>query len=97
MGPTYTGGWLAARVTVSRPSLISATRCARAATALVSDQHRPPVVLGLLERRERQQTLMTIEHALLPPGLVGQHERGWAAIARQLGDELTAPATPPRP
>jgi hypothetical protein len=40
---------------------------------------------------------MTIEHTLPPPRLVGQHERGWAAIARQLFDELTAPAPPPRP
>ena len=44
-----------------------------------------------------QQTLMTIEHTLLPPGLVGQNERGWAAIARQLAHELTAPAPPRRP
>jgi len=39
----------------------------------------------------------TIEHTLLRPGLVGQHERGWAAIARQLAAELTALAPPPRP
>jgi hypothetical protein len=55
------------------------------------------VVTVLLEPRGRQQTLMTIEHALLPPGLVGQHERGWAAIARQLADELAMPATAPPP
>jgi uncharacterized protein YndB with AHSA1/START domain len=30
------------------------------------------------------QTLMTIEHTLLPSGLVEQHRRGWAAIAEQL-------------
>jgi hypothetical protein len=36
---------------------------------------------------------MTIEHTLLPPGLVGQHERGWTAIARQPADEL-APEPP---
>jgi len=30
------------------------------------------------------ETLMTIEHALLPSGMVDQHQRGWAAIAQQL-------------
>jgi len=48
------------------------------------------VVNVLLEARENGQTLMTIEHTLLPPGLVDQHERGWAAIARQLAAELAA-------
>jgi uncharacterized protein YndB with AHSA1/START domain len=48
------------------------------------------VVNVLLEPRENAQTLMTIEHTLLPPGLVDQHERGWAAIARQLAVELGA-------
>ena len=58
------------------------------------DPRLSSMVTVLLEPRERQQTLMTIEHTLLPPGLVGQHERGWAAIARQLADELTAPPLP---
>ena len=48
------------------------------------------VVNVLLEPRENAQTLMTIEHTLLPPGLVDQHERGWAAIAQQLAVELGA-------
>jgi uncharacterized protein YndB with AHSA1/START domain len=53
------------------------------------------VVNVLLEPRENEQTLMTIEHTLLPPGLVGQHERGWTAIAEQLAEELaTRPAVP---
>jgi len=43
-----------------------------------------------LEARDNAQTLMTIEHTLLPPGLVDQHERGWAAIAQQLAAELAA-------
>jgi uncharacterized protein YndB with AHSA1/START domain len=34
------------------------------------------------------QTLMTIEHALLPPGLTEQHELGWTAIAGQLASAL---------
>jgi uncharacterized protein YndB with AHSA1/START domain len=55
------------------------------------------VVNVLLEPREQEQTLMTIEHTLLPPELVDQHERGWTAIAAQLADELTAaaPGHPP--
>jgi uncharacterized protein YndB with AHSA1/START domain len=50
------------------------------------------VVQVFLEPWENGQTLMTIEHTLLPPGLAGQHLRGWAAIADQLADELAAPA-----
>lgn len=46
------------------------------------------VVNVLLEPRGNEQTLMTIEHTLLPPGLVTQHERGWTAIAQQLAEEL---------
>jgi len=48
------------------------------------------VVNVFLEARDNAQTLMTIEHTLLPPGLVDQHERGWAAIAQQLAAELAA-------
>jgi len=48
------------------------------------------VVNVLMEARENAQTLMTIEHTLLLPGLVDQHERGWAAIAQQLAVELAA-------
>jgi uncharacterized protein YndB with AHSA1/START domain len=33
-------------------------------------------------------TLMIIEHAQLPFALVDQHQRGWAAIASQLGAAL---------
>jgi uncharacterized protein YndB with AHSA1/START domain len=49
------------------------------------------VVTVLLEPRGARQTLMTIEHTLLPPALVGQHARGWTVIARQLAEELVAP------
>jgi hypothetical protein len=35
---------------------------------------------------------MTIEHSLLPPELVDQHEHGWTAIAQQLAEELAATA-----
>src|ERR1019366_6653126 len=50
------------------------------------------VVNVLLEPRENEQTLMTIEHSLLPPELVDQHEHGWTAIAQQLAEELAAAA-----
>lgn len=50
------------------------------------------VVNVLLEPRENEQTLMTIEHSLLPPELVDQHEQGWTAIAEQLAEELAATA-----
>ena len=58
------------------------------------------VVTVLLEPREDNQTLMTIRHTLLPPGLTDRHERGWEAIAGQLAAKLsaaapTAPASPP--
>jgi hypothetical protein len=50
------------------------------------------VVTVLLEPREDSQTLMTIRHTLLPPGLADQHEHGWEAIAGQLAAKLsTAP------
>jgi uncharacterized protein YndB with AHSA1/START domain len=50
------------------------------------------VVHVFLEPRENEQTLMTIQHTLLPPGLVGQHQRGWTAIAHQLAGELATAA-----
>jgi uncharacterized protein YndB with AHSA1/START domain len=60
------------------------------------DPSRSSVVTVQLEPREGSQTLMTIQHTLLPPGLADQHTRGWEAIAAQLAAELTAaPAQPP--
>ena len=53
-----------------------------------SDPSLQSVVTVRLEPRGGEQTLMTIEHTLLPPGLTGQHERGWAATARQLAGKL---------
>lgn len=46
------------------------------------------VVNVLLEPRDGRQTLMTIEHSLLPPALADRHARGWTAIAGQLTEEL---------
>jgi len=54
------------------------------------DPSHKSVVNVLLEPRDNEQTLMTIEHTLLPPELVDQHERGWTLIARQLAEELAA-------
>jgi uncharacterized protein YndB with AHSA1/START domain len=48
------------------------------------------IVTVSLEAHERAGTLMTIRHTLLPGGLAAQHLRGWAAIAGQLADALTA-------
>jgi uncharacterized protein YndB with AHSA1/START domain len=46
------------------------------------------VVNVLLEPCGTEQTLMTIEHSLLPPEFVERHAHGWAAIADQLAAEL---------
>lgn len=45
-------------------------------------------VTVILEAHGPGQTLMTIEHEQLPPGQAGRHERGWDAIAVQLGETL---------
>ena len=54
----------------------------------IRDKERRDWLIQRMEPRENQQTLMTIEHTLLPPDLVDEHERGWAAIAQQLAEEL---------
>jgi len=45
-------------------------------------------VTVILEDHGADQTLMTIEHERLPAGQVDPHQRGWAAIAVQLGEAL---------
>jgi uncharacterized protein YndB with AHSA1/START domain len=55
------------------------------------------VVTVLLEPCEGGQTLMTIRHTQLPPGLAGQHARGWEAIAGQLTAKLSAGTAQPSP
>ena len=64
-----------------------------------SDPSISSVVNVLLEAWGNEQTLMTIEHSLLPPELVDQHADGWTAIAGQLAEELaaTVPGHPPMP
>ena len=43
-----------------------------------------------LEDHGPDQTLMTIEHEQLPAGQADPHQRGWGAIAVQLGEALGA-------
>jgi hypothetical protein len=47
-------------------------------------------VTVILEDHGAGETLMTIEHAQLPPGQVDEHQRGWDAIAAQLDEALGA-------
>jgi uncharacterized protein YndB with AHSA1/START domain len=47
------------------------------------------VVTVTLEPYGGDETLMTIEHAQLPPDVVDSHERGWETIGEQLGRAIT--------
>jgi len=42
------------------------------------------VVTVTFEAAQDDQTLMTIQHAQLPPGLVNEHQSGWTGVAHQL-------------
>lgn len=53
-----------------------------------TDPELESVVTVTLEPHGPAQTLMTIHHALLPPHVVAEHERGWAQIAKQLAAKL---------
>jgi uncharacterized protein YndB with AHSA1/START domain len=58
-----------------------------------SDWANPTVqseVTVSLEDHGADQTLMTIEHAQLPPEQADPHQRGWGAIAAQLAGALHA-------
>jgi len=48
------------------------------------------LVTVTLEPHGDGETLMTIQHTLLPPDLTDQHQSGWARIAEQLAMELAA-------
>ena len=48
-----------------------------------------------LEAHGESETLMTIEHEQLPPEEVDSHQRGWGAIAVQLGVALTTGGAAP--
>lgn len=60
-----------------------------------SDHHGgfESVVTISLEPHGREQTLMTIDHAL-PQHLIGDHEKGWNQIAERLALRLQAEALP---
>jgi uncharacterized protein YndB with AHSA1/START domain len=47
------------------------------------------IVTVTIEPDGTEASIMTIEHALLPPALVRQHADGWTAIAGQLSAALT--------
>jgi uncharacterized protein YndB with AHSA1/START domain len=62
-----------------------------------STWHDPSLVSEVvvsLAAHGADETLMTIEHRLLPADLVEQHQAGWAAIAAQLAGALTGRAEP---
>ena len=48
------------------------------------------VVTVTLRPHGEAETLMTIEHAQLPPEWTADHVQGWTSIARKLGDQLSA-------
>ena len=48
------------------------------------DPSADSLVVVSLDLHPDRQTLMTIEHFLLPAGLTDQHQAGWIAIAGQL-------------
>jgi uncharacterized protein YndB with AHSA1/START domain len=58
--------------------------------SLWAPSDRDSVVTVTLEPQDDRHTLMTIHHALLPPELIGDHQRGWTRIAEQLDDILRA-------
>ncbi len=49
------------------------------------------IVTVSFDRHGGQETMMTIDHTLLPHELGDQHRRGWEAIAEQLGAALRTP------
>jgi uncharacterized protein YndB with AHSA1/START domain len=48
------------------------------------------IVTVLLRPHGDRQTLMTIRHSLLPPGLADGHRQGWGRVAAQLDGRLPA-------
>lgn len=73
---------------VDRPSRLSFTwRC-----STWTDPSADSLVVVSLDQHQDRQTLMTIEHFLLPDGLDAQHRDGWAAIAEQLAGALSGQA-----
>jgi uncharacterized protein YndB with AHSA1/START domain len=59
------------------------------------DPDAESIVIVSFKPRGTQETLMTIEHILLPGELVEQHQRGWEAIAEQFDAALKRSAQAP--
>ena len=55
-----------------------------------ADPTAQSVVTVTLEGHGTDETMMTIEHELLPLERLDDHGNGWTAIAAQLGDALAA-------
>jgi uncharacterized protein YndB with AHSA1/START domain len=71
-------------LTIDRPSRLAFTwSCSTWADPAVES-----VVTVTLQPHGDRQTLMTIEHALLPPEVVERHAQGWILIAGQLDAAL---------
>ena len=51
------------------------------------------VVTVTIEPDGADGSIMTIEHALLPPDVVQQHAQGWTVIAGQMATALTTATT----
>ena len=55
------------------------------------------VVTVTIEPDGAKASVMTIEHELLPPALMGQHAHGWTVISRQLEARLRSAESRRRP
>jgi uncharacterized protein YndB with AHSA1/START domain len=71
-------------VELARPRLVSFTW----SCSTWPDPTVESLVTVTFEPRGDDETLMTIRHALLPPGLTDPHQSGWDRIAEQLAVEL---------
>ena len=80
-------------LTLARPHLVAFTW----SCSTWPDPSSQSVVTVTIEPDGDGASVMTIEHALLPPALAPQHARGWAAIAGQLAAALTPEAGGGRP
>jgi uncharacterized protein YndB with AHSA1/START domain len=76
-------------LTLDRPRLLRFTW----SCSLWPDSELATTVSVHLDPHGNRETLMTIRHAMLPPEVRDRHGYGWAKIADQLADELTAPET----
>jgi uncharacterized protein YndB with AHSA1/START domain len=75
-------------LTLNRPRLLQFTW----SCSIWPDPHLQTTVSVRLEPDgpQQQQTLMTIQHAMLPPDVRNRHEHGWGKITEQLAHKLAA-------